>query len=149
MKQLQLGDQIPSFSVQDALGNEVSSVDLTGYPAVIHFGTDAAAEAKTLDAIFPAIYDSAEGLVIGVTADDHPTLEKIIDDQQITHVLLSDRNLQMSRAFGAVIDGAIEPTTVIIDGDGTIVWLQRGVSLEGHGEEVLKAFDDLFFGTIK
>lgn len=149
MKQLNVGDQIPTFSVRDALGNEVSTEDLHGYPAVIHFGPDASAEAEMLAAIFPPIYDSAEGLVIGVSAEEHPVLEKLIDDQQLVHVLLSDHKLDMSRAFGTVIDGVIEPSTFIIDGDGTVVWLQRGVSLAGHGEDVLQAFDELFFGAPK
>lgn len=144
--QLNVGDTIPDFSVKDMEGQSVSKEDVVGGPFVLYFYPKDDTPGCTKEACsFRDIMDSFEDmdiLVIGVSPDSPESHQKFSQKHELNFPLLSDQNLEMSKAFGVFNGKSIERTTFLCDEDGTVQWIERPVKVDGHVERVLEAIDE-------
>jgi len=148
---LQVGDAIPSFKLKDSEGEEFTDEDFIGAPLVLFFypkddtpgcTKEACSFRDNLEEL-----DSLDVIVIGVSPDSQGSHEQFIEKHNLNFTLFADTSLELCKAFGViqetVKDGKsslhLERTTFLIDYDGTIRWIERPVSIEGHVERVITA----------
>ncbi len=149
--ELNVGDKIPAFSIKDHEGLEIDSDDLIGSPFVLYFYPKDDTPGCTKEACsfrdnMPQL-DDLDTLVIGVSPDSADSHVKFMQKYGLNFTLLCDEQLELARKFGAVQekekDGqkmlAILRATFVVDSSGTIRWLEKPVSVEGHTERVLQA----------
>lgn len=154
-KLLEVGDSIPRFSLKDAEGMEFTEEDFTGAPLVIYFypkddtpgcTKEACSFRDNLEEL-----DSLDVIVLGVSPDTEESHEEFISKHNLNFTLFADTTKELCKVFGVireeVKDGKkierFERTTFLIDYDGTIVWLERPVNVEGHVERVIEAVKTL------
>lgn len=146
-KRIEVGDKIPSFTIEDHEGFEFNSEDLVGSPFVLYFypkddtpgcTKEACSFRDNLEQL-----DELDTLVIGVSADDAKSHNTFIDKYNLNFTLLCDVDLELSEKFGVLKDSqekkGIQRTTFLIDAEGIVRWIERPVSVEGHTERVIEA----------
>jgi peroxiredoxin Q/BCP len=150
-KKINLGDTIPSFSIIDCEGNELTDQDLIGIPVVLYFYpkddtpgcvSEACSFRDHMDML-----DALDVMVIGVSPDSAESHQKFENKYDLNFTLLPDENLELCRKFGVVkeVNGktSIERTTFIINLEGKIHWLERPVLVDNHVERILDALHTL------
>ena len=84
--------------------------------------------------------------MLGVSADPLKAQESFRDKHDLTTPLLSDETHAMLKAYdvwgeksmyGKVFEGVLR-TTVLIDRDGKVAKIWRGVKVDGHADAVLE-----------
>ncbi len=154
-KRLEVGDSIPVFKLKDAEGMEFTDEDFTGAPIVIYFypkddtpgcTKEACSFRDNLEEL-----DSLDVVVLGVSPDSEESHEQFIDKYNLNFTLFADTTKELCKAFGVIHEEVkegkkterLERTTFLIDYDGTIVWIERPVKVEGHVERVIEAVKSL------
>jgi peroxiredoxin Q/BCP len=147
---INIGDKVPSFSLKDEEGIEITNEDLLGSPYVLYFYPKDDTPGCTLEAC--AFRDNIEDfneldlMVFGISPDGPEAHRQFKDKYQLNFPLLCDENLDVARAFDVVTEKekegkkikGIMRTTFVIDSSGIIRWIERPVSVEGHIERVLQ-----------
>lgn len=145
---LNIGDRLPRFRAKDQDGDDVNSEDLLGFPAVVYFypkdGTSICTNEACSFRDHKSPFDELECRVIGISPDSAASHQSFINKNNINYTLLVDENKELCKQFDVLkpdAEGhlAVERTTFVIDADGTIVWIERPVNVEGHAERVLQA----------
>lgn len=146
--EIEVGNRIPYFSAYDQDGDEFSSDDLRGTAFVLYFYPRDNTPGCTTQAC--SFRDHLEDLedegvtVVGVSPDDASSHRKFQDQHDLNFTLLTDEDLELARMFDVVREGnKIERTTFLIDEDGYIRWIERGVKVEGNVERVFDALKEL------
>lgn len=146
---INVGDAIPDFSAKDAEGEEVTSEDLLGTPAVIYFYPKDDTPGCTKEAC--GFRDNMHQLthhdisVIGVSPDSSASHRKFIQKNSLNFTLLSDPNYELCKKFDVIQlnkeleKETLERSTFLVDRDGIIRWMERPVKVDGHVERVLAA----------
>ena len=142
-------DKVPTFSLEDENGQEVSLKDFKGKTVVLYFYPRADTPGCTREAIdFTRLEsDFAENhtAILGVSADPLKAQEAFRDKHKLSVPLASDEHHRMLEAYGAwgeksmygrTFQGIIR-TTVLIGTKGQILKVWRHVKVDGHAEEVL------------
>jgi len=151
IRELQVGDRAPAFSLPDDTGNIVNSSELRGKKVVVYFYPKDDTPGCTTEAC--SFRDGMQELkkkgvvVFGVSADSVSSHRKFSDKFQLNFSLLSDESKAMIQAYGVWKEKAlygrkymgIERTTVVINEDGTIRKIFPKVKVNGHFTEVLQA----------
>ena len=145
------GDAAPSFDLPDETGVRVSSRDLAGQPYVIYFYPKDDTPGCTTEACgFRDALPEFEKLgvrVIGVSPDSSASHERFRAKYELPFTLLSDADKQLSTAYaawalkknyGREYMGVVR-STFLIDADGVIRNVWRGVKVNGHVEKVQAA----------
>ncbi|MEI8125694.1 MAG: peroxiredoxin [Parachlamydiaceae bacterium] len=143
-----VGDSIPDFVIKDYEGIELESEDLIGSPFVLYFYPKDDTPGCTKEACAfrdsMEMFDDLEATVIGVSPDNAESHATFIQKHELNFTLLCDQNMAMARKFGAVNEkGGIIRSTFVVDSSGTIRWVERPVSVEGHVERVIQAMKEL------
>ncbi|MBD0292907.1 MAG: thioredoxin-dependent thiol peroxidase [Jiangellaceae bacterium] len=138
------GDGAPEFTLPDADGRPVSLSDYRGKRTVVYFYPAAMTPGCTTEACdFRDNLSSlqAAGIaVLGISPDAPAQLAKFRDRDRLTFPLLSDRNQEVMKAYGAygkkklygkLLDGVIRSTFVVAP-DGTLEKAMYGVQATGH-----------------
>lgn len=94
-----------------------------------------------------AKFEKLDATVFGVSRDSVKSHQNFCDKQGFTFDLVSDKDESVCNAFGVIKEKqlygrkylGIERSTFIIGPDGRIAAAWRGVSVQGHAYEVLKA----------
>jgi peroxiredoxin Q/BCP len=149
------GDPVPDVRLEGMEGQPISPVDFRGQKLVLYFYPKDDTSGCTREAQdFTALADEFEKAgvwIIGVSKDDAKKHRKFIDKYELKVPLATDPDGSVCEAFGTWIQKSmygrkymgIERATFLIDQDGMIQRIWRGVKVPGHAEEVLDAARNL------
>ncbi|MDB2614013.1 thioredoxin-dependent thiol peroxidase [Chlamydiales bacterium] len=146
-----VGDQCPVFTLKDQNGNTFVSDELFEAPAIIYFypRDDTPGCTKEACEFRDALerFNDLEVRVLGISTDSVESHKKFSDKYELNFSLLSDEDHQVAEAFdvwqskmmyGLLKKGVIR-ATFIIDGEGTICFIERPAKVNGQVERLLSA----------
>ena len=81
-------------------------------------------------------FEKAHAIVLGVNNNSAQAHQSYCEKRGWTLPILSDADLQMSKAYGAERRGRLKRTVVVIDPKGTVVYYKSGMPTD---DEILKA----------
>jgi len=146
---LDLGARMPSLTVRDDTGAEISTDDLLGKRLVLYFYPKDDTWGCTKEAT--QFRDAYEGFVskdtelVGVSRDSVESHRRFKEKYMLPFRLLSDVDSQLCDAFGVIVDenvygkNAIQRSTFVFDRAGTLIYVWPKVTVLDHAIEVLKA----------
>lgn len=148
---LSVGDRAPSFELPDQHGGSVSSSELAGHPYVIYFYPKNDTPGCTTEACgfrdaFPE-FERLSARVLGVSPDSVASHQKFVGKYGLPFTLLSDGKQELSLAYGvwALKKNygreymGIVRSTFLVDAEGVVRNVWRGVRVNGHVSEVQAA----------
>jgi len=136
------GDRIPDVSVTDQNGNAVRLAELSGKWVILYFypkddTPGCRREAETFSRLKPQ-FDELGAVIFGVSTDDAASHRKFIQKRNLTIDLLVDPDRVLMKLFEVKVRfGFCSRDTVLVNPDGTVEKIYRGVSPEGNPEEIL------------
>lgn len=151
MKKLEIGQQVPEFTLPASNGKEVSLSDFKGKKVVIYFYPKDMTPGCTTESCefrdFHGDYNKLNTEVIGISPDDIGSHEKFIEKYDLPFLLLADTEQKVSEIFGVWVEKnkfgktymGIERSTFLIDEEGKLAKEWRQVQVDGHVQEVLDA----------
>ena len=141
---LEPGTTAPDFSLSDKDGNTVSLSDFRGKKVIVYFYPAASTPGCTTQACDfrdnMASLQAAGYVVLGVSKDDLPALQKFADNEGLSFPLLSDKDLSVHNAYGAygeksmygkTVQGVIR-STFVVDEQGAIELALYNVKATSH-----------------
>jgi peroxiredoxin Q/BCP len=145
------GDRAPSFELPDQAGRMVSSESLSGHPYVLYFYPKDDTPGCTTQACgFRDSFADFEGAgvrVLGVSPDSVASHQKFVGKYGLPFTLLSDSSRSLASAYGVWAlkklygreSMGIVRSTFLVDAEGVIRNVWRGVRVNGHIAEVQAA----------
>lgn len=146
---LAAGDIAPEFSLENSDGVSISLRDFRGKNVVLYFYPKDNTPGCTTEACeFSANYDefiANDTVIVGVSPDSVKSHSGFIIKQNLKHILLSDINKDVAKAYGVwqvrknygkEYLGIIR-TTFVIDKEGKIAKVYKSVKAAGHAAKVL------------
>ena len=149
-KQLTVGDHAPAFTLATDQG-EVSSVALKGRPYVLYFYPKDGTSGCTKEAVGfsenAAKFETMDVNVIGISKDSPESHRKFRQKYGLKVTLASDPDKKTADAYGVWIEKKLygrtymgmDRATFLVDAEGIIRRIWRGVKVPGHVEAVLSA----------
>ncbi|MBO7155040.1 MAG: thioredoxin-dependent thiol peroxidase [Campylobacter sp.] len=146
---LAAGDIAPEFSLENSDGVSISLRDFRGKNVVLYFYPKDNTPGCTTEACeFSANYDefiANDTVIVGVSPDSVKSHSGFIIKQNLKHILLSDINKDVAKAYGVwqVRKNygkeylGIVRTTFVIDKEGKIAKVYKSVKAAGHAAKVL------------
>lgn len=146
---LAAGDIAPEFSLENSDGVSIGLRDFRGKNVVLYFYPKDNTPGCTTEACeFSANYDefvANDTVIVGVSPDSIKSHSGFIAKQNLKHILLSDINKDVAKAYGVwqVRKNygkeylGIVRTTFIIDKEGKIAKVYKSVKAAGHAAKVL------------
>ncbi len=148
MGELQIGQSAPDFSLPANDGSVVSLASLKGQSAVLYFYPKDQTPGCTLEArdfrLHAETFREAGYAIYGISRDSIDSHCRFIEKEDLNFHLLSDEEGSMSQAYDVLRrrypDGrtGIERSTFVIDADGNLQRIYRGVQAKGHVEKLMK-----------
>jgi len=145
---VKLNEKAPDFTLMGSDGKEHSLSEYLGRKVILYFYPRDNTPGCTLEAeSFRDNHDDYQkenAVVLGISRDTLDSHDKFIDKLGLPFVLLSDAEstvctlydvLKEKNMYGKKSIG-IARSTFIIDEKGTIIYENRKVKAEGHGEEI-------------
>lgn len=150
------GQPAPDFTLPDQDGKPVALAEARGEWVVLYFYPKNGTPGCTCQAReFNQSHGRFQKLaarVYGVSPDSVASHRQVADDFELRIRLLSDRDRQVMRAYGAWVEtpegGRVIRSTVLIDPRGRIAWHWPEVIPEGHAERVRAKLEELRRKTI-
>jgi thioredoxin-dependent peroxiredoxin len=151
MSALSIGDNAPDFWLPTDDGLSVTPTGIKGKSIILYFYPKDDTSGCTAEAIaFSGLqkqFEEAGALVIGVSKDTIASHKKFRQKHNLSIVLASDFENQISEAFGVWVEKSmygrkymgLERATFLINPDGIITHIWRKVKVAGHGDAVLEA----------
>ena len=140
---IEKGSPAPDFTLPNDQGGEVALSQLRGSTVVLYFYPKDDTPGCTVQACefrdrLPEFRD-LDSVVLGVSADSLESHGAFREKHGLNFPLLSDEGHEMLEAYGVwkphpVYGMNIERTTVLIDGDGIVQEVWRGVDPKGHAD---------------
>jgi len=153
--ELKPGGKAPEFSLKNQEGAAVRLGDLKGQWVVLYFYPKDNTPGCTIEANdFTELSKDFEGLgsrVLGVSPDSCTSHVKFIKSQNLKITLLSDPEQKALKAYdvwqlkqfmGKEFMGVVR-STFLIDPEGKMAYLWRGVKADGHAAEVREKLREL------
>ena len=150
---LEAGSPAPDFSLPDKDGKEHSLSDYRGQKVIVYFYPAASTPGCTTQACdFRDNMASLQGagyVVLGVSKDKLPALQKFAENGNLGFPLLSDEDLSIHHAYGAfgeksmygkTVMGVIR-STFVVDGSGVLEHALYNVKATGHVEMLRKRLE--------
>ncbi|WP_086241750.1 thioredoxin-dependent thiol peroxidase [Campylobacter devanensis] len=146
---LAAGDMAPEFSLENSDGVSISLRDFRDKNVVLYFYPKDNTPGCTTEACeFSVNYDefvANDTVIVGVSPDSTKSHSGFIAKQNLKHILLSDINKDVAKAYGVwqVRKNygkeylGIVRTTFIIDKEGKIAKVYKSVKAAGHAAKVL------------
>ena len=141
---LEPGTPAPEFTLTDSTGTERSLSEYRGSKVIVYFYPKASTPGCTKEACdFRDNLNSLKSLgyvVLGISPDKLPALEKFAAKQELNFPLLSDENHAVAEAYGAwgekknygkIYEGLIR-STFVVDEQGMLQLAQYNVRATGH-----------------
>jgi peroxiredoxin Q/BCP len=152
---LEIGSKAPEFCLPNQDEAEVCLRDLRGKWVVLYFyPKDNTPGCTTQACDFTANksdFEKIGAVILGCSPDSAKKHTNFIEKQNLKITLLSDENKSvlrqygawgMKKTFGKEGEGVIR-STVIIDPEGNIVEIYKGVKVNGHYQEVMEKIKGL------
>ncbi len=130
---LNIGDKAPQFELLNQDGVKIALKDFIGKKVILYFYPKDNTPGCTTEACdFSANYDKFGGknaVIIGISPDSVASHEKFISKFDLKHILLSDSEKEVAKAYGALglkknygkeYEGLIR-STFVIDETGKII----------------------------
>ena len=150
---LEAGSPAPDFSLPDKDGKEHSLSDYRGQKVIVYFYPAASTPGCTTQACdFRDNMASLHGagyVVLGVSKDKLPALQKFEENESLGFPLLSDEDLSVHHAYGAfgeksmygkTVMGVIR-STFVVDESGVLEHALYNVKATGHVEMLRKRLE--------
>lgn len=146
---LAAGDMAPEFSLENSDGVSIGLRDFRGKNVVLYFYPKDNTPGCTTEACeFSANYDefiANDTVIVGISPDSVKSHSGFIAKQNLKHILLSDINKEVAKAYGVwqVRKNygkeylGIVRTTFVIDKEGKIAKVYKSVKAAGHAAKVL------------
>ena len=147
---LEAGSPAPDFSLPDKDGKAHSLSDYRGRKVIVYFYPAASTPGCTTQACdFRDNMASLQGagyVVLGVSKDKLPALQKFAENENLGFPLLSDEDLSVHHAYGAfgeksmygkTVMGVIR-STFVVDESGVLEHALYNVKATGHVEMLRK-----------
>ena len=144
------GSLAPDFSLADKDGKSHSLSDYRGSKVILYFYPAASTPGCTTQACDfrdnMGTLQAAGYVVLGVSKDKLPALQKFAQNENLSFPLLSDEDLSVHRTYGAygeksmygrTVMGVIR-STFVIDEDGTVLHALYNVKATGHVDMLRK-----------
>ncbi len=147
---IQVGQNVPDFSINDENGEVVSSKNLLGHRYILFFYPQDDSPSCTKEAC--SVRDHYSTItklgykIFGVSPDNEKKHKKFISKYEFQYPLLADSEKEMINAFGLFgpkkfmgkeVMGVYR-TTVIIDENGIIINIIDQVKTAEHGQQILE-----------
>ena len=145
-----MGDQVPSFTVNDHLGNSQSLEQYKGSKVVVFFYPKANTPGCTAEACYLRDHYSeltkAGYVLLGVSADTEKAQKKFVDKFDFPFPLLADTEKEVINAFGVwglkkfmgkEYDG-IHRKTFIVNEEGVVERVIYKVKTKEHAAQILE-----------
>lgn len=152
---LGVGSRAPAFSLSDGAGKTLSSAALAGAPYVLYFypkdnTTGCTKEACDFRDSFPA-FGRVRARVLGVSPDSETSHAGFAKKHGLPFTLLADPDKTLAKAYGVWAKKqnygreymGIVRSTFVVDKQGVIQKVWRGVKVNGHVDAVLAAVQAL------
>jgi peroxiredoxin Q/BCP len=152
---LREGDLVPDVKLSGMDGETVSPADFRGQKLVLYFYPKDDTSGCTREALdFSALagkFEKHGTWILGVSKDSPARHRKFTDKHGLRVRLASDEDGSVCEAFGTWVEKSlygrkymgIDRATFLIDRDGTVARIWRGVKVPGHAEAVLEAVKEL------
>jgi peroxiredoxin Q/BCP len=144
------GDQAPDFDLPNQDGERVSLADYRGQRVVVYFYPRADTPGCTTEACGFRDrwqdFETADVAILGISDDPVDDLLAFKEKFDLPFPLLSDETGEVAttydsygekKMFGNTFDGVFR-NTYVIGPDGEIEQVYKGVSPEGHADEILE-----------
>lgn len=146
MKKIEIGDQLPSFSLNDQNNSTFKSDDFIGKPMVIYFYPKDDTPGCTKEACkFRDDFENFTDLgaiVIGISADSVESHKNFEEKYNLPFILLADTKNEVRNLFGVPKNLFLIPgrVTYVINEYGKVQYIFNSqLSAEKHIENALKA----------
>lgn len=149
-----VGKKAPFFSLLDSNGVNVSLKDFEGRKVVLYFYPKDDTPGCTKEAcdfrdFFPD-FKKKHISVIGISPDSIDSHKKFVQKYNLPFILLSDEKKEVLKKYNVWKEKnmygrkymGVERTTFLIDENGKIIKIFPKVKVNGHIEEVIKAFKE-------
>ena len=143
---LNVGDQIPDFSLKDQNGEVFSSADLRGQKALVIFfyPKDNTSECTKQACSFRDSYEDFTELgaeVVGISSDTEKSHTRFADEYQFPFKLLADTDKKVRQSFKIKNSLLIVPgrETYVADKTGKIIMVFNNMKANGHMKRAIKA----------
>lgn len=146
MAAIQEGKPAPDFSAEDEAGNRVRLSDFKGKKnVVLYFYPKDDTPGCTVEACnfrdnFPRFRDQ-QTQILGVSYDDAQSHRHFKKKFNLPFPLLVDSDHKIARAFGVEGEKYAQRDTIVIDKEGLVKRIIRGVDPGGHDKEVLEIIE--------
>ncbi|HAA1707170.1 TPA_asm: peroxiredoxin [Campylobacter jejuni] len=148
---LNIGDKVPQFELLNQDGVKIALKDFIGKKVILYFYPKDNTPGCTTEACdFSANYDKFGGknaVIIGISPDSVASHEKFISKFDLKHILLSDSEKEVAKAYGVLglkknygkeYEGLIR-STFVIDETGKIAQIYSNVRVKDHALKVLES----------
>ena len=143
---LKVGDDAPTFTLPDSLGNQVSLNDYKGKWVVLYFYPKDDTPGCTTEAChFRDDFKSLEAIgakVIGVSIDDSFSHKKFAEKYNLPFPLLSDASGEVASRYGALNNFLViklaKRYTYLINPQGKIAKIYLSVDTSKHSQEIIE-----------
>lgn len=147
---LEAGAKAPEFTLTNLDGEKISLADYRGKKVILYFYPAASTPGCTTQACdFRDNMASLQGagyVVLGVSKDELPALQKFAKEENLSFPLLSDPDLAVHHAYGAFgeksmygkkVQGVLR-STFVVDENGVLSHALYNVKATGHVESLRK-----------
>lgn len=146
---LEAGAMLPTVSLADDSGAELSTKDLLGKHLILYFypkdDTPGCTNEATQFADLTADFEKKNAEIVGVSRDSVASHQKFKAKHGIPFRLLADVDAELCNAFGVIVEKnmygkksmGVQRSTFLFDPAGKLVKVWPKVSVVGHAEDVL------------
>lgn len=151
---MDIGEQVPDFTLPDASGQLVKLSDYRGKRVVLYFYPKDNTPACTQEACdfrdSKEAFDLLDTVIIGISTDPVGSHSRFVAKHGLPFVLLSDEEhevaeqygvWQLKQNYGKTYMGIVR-STFLIDRDGRLMKAWTKVRVKGHVEEALSYLKD-------
>jgi peroxiredoxin Q/BCP len=140
---LAVGTKAPSFRTIDDEGKTVSLSDFQGKIVVLYFypkddTPGCTKEAQSFRDKYED-YQNKDMVVLGVSRDDQASHQQFKEKYGLPFKLLVDTDGAITKAYDVDGGGYAKRVTYIIDGEGTITYVDANVNTSSHAQDILSA----------
>jgi thioredoxin-dependent peroxiredoxin len=139
---LKVGDAAPEFSTMDDVGLPVSLKDFRGKTVILYFypKDDTPGCTKEAENFRDHIreFEGKHAVILGVSFDSQSSHQKFKQKYSLPFRLLVDPDKKIASAYGSSGLFMASRDSFVIDGQGKIVKIYRGVDPSSHAKDLLQ-----------